>query len=39
MWKLGDKIIREGKSFTDNNGVTHPGVWARWTDERKKLWG
>ena len=39
MWKLGDKIIREGKSFTDNNGVTHPGVWARWTDDKKKAMG
>ena len=39
MWKLGDKIIREGKSFTDNNGVTHPGVWARWTDDKKKSIG
>ncbi len=39
MWKLGDVIIREGKSFTDNNGVTHPGVWARWTDDKKKAMG
>ena len=39
MWKLGDKIIREGKSFTDNNGVTHPQVWARWTDDKKKAMG
>ncbi len=39
MWKLGEKIIREGKSFTDSNGVTHPGVWARWTDDKKKTIG
>ena len=39
MWKLGDVIIREGKSFTDNNGVTHPGVWARWTVDKKKAMG
>lgn len=39
MWKLGDTIIREGKSFTDSNGVTHPGVWARWTDDKKKAMG
>ena len=39
MWKLGDKIIREGKSFTDNNGVTHPQTWARWTNDEKKAAG
>jgi hypothetical protein len=39
MWKLGDVIIREGKAWTDNNGVTHPGVWARWTDDKKKAMG
>ena len=39
MWKLGEKIIREGKSFTDSNGVTHPQVWARWSDDKKKAIG
>ena len=39
MWKLGDKVIREGKAWTDNNGVTHPGVWSRWTDDYKKAMG
>ena len=39
MWKLGDKIIREGKSFTDNNGVTHPGCGQGGQMIRKKLWG
>ena len=39
MWKLVDKVIREGKSFTDNNGVTHPQVWARWSDDKKKAIG
>ena len=39
MWKLGDTIIREGKSWKDSNGVTHPGVGARWTDDKKKAMG
>jgi len=39
MWKLVDKVIREGKAWTDNNGVTHPQVWARWTDDEKKAAG
>jgi len=39
MWKLGDKVIREGKAWVDSNGVTHPQTWARWTDEEKKTAG
>ena len=39
MWKLGDKVIREGKAWVDANGVTHPQTWARWTDEEKKTAG
>tara|TARA_R100001015_G_scaffold15885_1_gene7797 strand:+ start:385 stop:936 length:552 start_codon:yes stop_codon:yes gene_type:complete len=39
MWKLGDKVIREGKAWVDANGVTHPQTWARWTDEEKKAVG
>ena len=39
MWKLGDTVIREGKSWKDSNGVTHPQTWARWTDDEKKAAG
>ena len=39
MWKLGDAVIREGKSWKDSSGVTHPQTWARWTDEEKKAAG
>jgi hypothetical protein len=39
MWKLGDIVIREGKSWKDSNGVTHPQTWARWTDEEKQAAG
>ncbi len=39
MWKLGDIVIREGKSWKDSNGVTHPQTWARWTDDEKKAAG
>jgi hypothetical protein len=39
MWKLGDLIIREGKSWRDSNGFTHPQTWARWTDDEKKTAG
>jgi hypothetical protein len=39
MWKLGDTVIREGKSWKDSHGVTHPQTWARWTDDEKKAAG
>jgi len=39
MWKLGEKVIREGKAWVDANGVTHPQTWARWTDDEKKAVG
>ena len=39
MWKLGDIVIREGKSWRDSSGVTHPQTWARWTDDEKKAAG
>ena len=37
-WKLGDKIIREGRSWS-NDGVTHPTNWAIWSDADKKAAG
>jgi len=37
-WKLGDKIIREGRSWS-NDGITHPTNWAIWSDADKKAVG
>mgnify|MGYP003108578806 CR=1 FL=1 len=37
-WKLGDKIIREGRSWS-NDSVTHPTNWAIWSDVDKKAAG
>ena len=37
-WKLGNKIIREGRSWS-NDGVTHPANWAIWSDADKKAAG
>ncbi len=37
-WKLGDKIIREGRSWS-HDGVTHPTNWAIWSDADKKAAG
>ena len=37
-WKLGDKVIREGRSWS-HDGVTHPTNWAIWSDADKKAAG
>lgn len=34
-WKYNDRIIRIGRSWTDDNGVTHPRNWAIWSDDDK----
>ena len=34
-WKYNDRIIRVGRSWTDDNGVTHPRNWVIWSDEDK----
>ncbi len=33
MWKYGSRVIKEGRPWTDDNGITHPRLWRRWTDE------
>lgn len=30
MWLLNNKVIREGRAFTDANGVSHPASWGRY---------
>ena len=35
MWKYGDKIIRPGKGWIDDNGVRHPSNWHIWSTEEK----
>jgi hypothetical protein len=38
-WKYKDRIIRAGKAWVDDNGITHPATWMRWTDAEKKAAG
>ena len=38
-WKYKDRIIRVGKPWVDDNGIKHPSVWMRWTDDEKKAFG
>ena len=39
MWKYGSKTIREHKSWTDDNGVTHPKNWHIWSAADKEAAG
>ena len=39
MWKLNDKVIKEGKAWTDDDGVQHPANWSIWSDAEKKSAG
>ena len=39
MWQYNNRTISVGRSWTDNNGVTHPSVWNRWTPEFKTAIG
>ena len=36
MWKLNNKAIKEGKAWTDDDGVQHPANWNIWSDPEKK---
>lgn len=38
-WKYNDRIIRVGRSWTDDNGVTHPRNWAIWANDEKTAAG
>ena len=35
-WKYGSVTLKEGKSWTDDNGIKHPTNWAIWTETYKK---
>lgn len=39
MWQYNNTTITVGRSWTDANGITHPSVWSRWTDEVKQSMG
>jgi len=39
VWKLGDRNIRAGRSWVDENNITHPRNWMSWTDDEKRAAG
>ena len=38
-WKYSGRVIRVGKSWTDNDGITHPNTWGTWSDADKTAAG
>jgi len=39
MWTYLGKQIREGRSWKDSDGITHPTSWGRWSDAEKTSMG
>ena len=39
MWQYNEKTIKEGKAWTDNNGIQHPSNWHIWSREEKEAIG
>jgi hypothetical protein len=39
MYKYGEIVIRVGRSWTNNDGITHPRNWANWSDADKAAAG
>jgi hypothetical protein len=35
MWNYNGKVIREGRAWTDDDGIKHPASWSRWTAAEK----
>ncbi len=35
-WKYGSITLKEGSSWTDDNGIKHPTNWSIWTETYKK---
>ena len=39
MWKYGETVIRVGRAWTNNDGVTHPRNWGNWSEADKTAAG
>ena len=38
VWKHNSRIIKEGKSWVDDNNFKHPHTWLTWSATEKKSW-
>ena len=39
MWNYNGKVIKEGRAWTDDNGVQHPATWYTWSEDEKVAHG
>ena len=39
VWKYNTRTIKEGKAWTDDNGIQHPANWHVWTRQEKEAIG
>jgi len=39
VWTYLGRVIKQGRAWTDAEGVQHPAQWNRWTDEEKAAKG
>ena len=39
MWIYNGKGLREGRGWTDSEGIQHPANWGRWSAEEKQAKG
>lgn len=39
MWTYLGRVIKEGRAWTDAEGVQHPAQWNRWTADEKASFG
>lgn len=39
MWKYGSKIVKEGRSWTNDDGIQHPPNWHIWSPSDKAAAG
>lgn len=39
MWNYNGKVIKEGRAWTDDNGVQHPANWYVWSEDEKVAHG
>ena len=39
MWKYNGRVIREGRAWTNDDGITHPSNWQIWSADEKAAAG
>ena len=37
-WKYGDRTLKVGKAWVDNENFKHPYRWVQWSSADKEKW-